>query len=148
MSLLCVLSLFGTCRRPLNLLVNFPRLFKFPQMDFEMAIWEMTSLLIAPKKVFRSIYYHVWTFLLSCKCDLRAYISFAETLDFPSTQVFLVASNGPFQRRRIRGTDQIPPSPTCSHFLCSSLEWHGASRPQPPLLLPFVLPSCSYSYTF
>ncbi|MCJ1425770.1 hypothetical protein MMC29_003670 [Sticta canariensis] len=27
-------------------------------MDFEMAIWEMTSLLIAPKKVFRSIYYH------------------------------------------------------------------------------------------
>ena len=34
-------------------------MFKFPQMDFEMAIWEMTSLLIAPKKVFRSIYYHV-----------------------------------------------------------------------------------------
>jgi len=37
----------------------FKRLFKFPQMDFEMAIWEMTSLIIAPKKVFRSIYYHV-----------------------------------------------------------------------------------------
>jgi hypothetical protein len=34
-------------------------MFKFPQMDFEMAIWEMTSLLIAPKKVFKSIYYHV-----------------------------------------------------------------------------------------
>ncbi|EEH07847.1 conserved hypothetical protein [Histoplasma capsulatum G186AR] len=34
-------------------------LFKFPQMDFEMAIWEMTSLLIAPKKVFKSMYYHV-----------------------------------------------------------------------------------------
>lgn len=26
-----------------------------------MAIWEMTSLLIAPKKVFKSIYYHVST---------------------------------------------------------------------------------------
>ncbi|KAJ0417181.1 UNC-50 [Aspergillus carlsbadensis] len=37
----------------------FKRMFKFPQMDFEMAIWEMTSLLIAPKKVFKSIYYHV-----------------------------------------------------------------------------------------
>lgn len=37
----------------------FKRLFKFPQMDFEMAIWEMTSLIIAPKKVFRSIYYQV-----------------------------------------------------------------------------------------
>ena len=36
----------------------FKRLFKFPQMDFEMAIWEMWSLLIAPKKVFRSVYYH------------------------------------------------------------------------------------------
>lgn len=35
------------------------RLFKFPQMDFEMAIWEMTSLLFAPKKVFKSMYYHV-----------------------------------------------------------------------------------------
>lgn len=30
-------------------------------MDFEMAIWEMTSLLIAPKKVFKSMYYHVCT---------------------------------------------------------------------------------------
>lgn len=38
----------------------FKRLFKFPQMDFEMAIWEMTSLLIAPKKVFKSMYYHVF----------------------------------------------------------------------------------------
>jgi len=40
---------------------NPARLFKFPQMDFEMAIWEMTSLLLAPKKVFRSIYYHKQT---------------------------------------------------------------------------------------
>ncbi|KAK4982307.1 translation initiation factor IF-2 [Elasticomyces elasticus] len=31
----------------------FKRMFKFPQMDFEMAVWEMTSLIIAPKKVFR-----------------------------------------------------------------------------------------------
>ncbi|KAI9755700.1 MAG: hypothetical protein M1815_004695 [Lichina confinis] len=36
----------------------FKRLFKFPQMDFELAIWEMTYLLIAPKKVFRAVYYH------------------------------------------------------------------------------------------
>ena len=28
-------------------------------MDFELAIWEMTYLLIAPKKVFRAVYYHV-----------------------------------------------------------------------------------------
>ncbi|OGM45963.1 integral membrane protein [Aspergillus bombycis] len=40
-------------------------MFKFPQMDFEMAIWEMTSLLIAPKKVFKSIYYHVSVALIA-----------------------------------------------------------------------------------
>lgn len=42
-----------------GLMLGLGRLFKFPQMDFEMAIWEMTSLLIAPKKVFKSMYYHV-----------------------------------------------------------------------------------------
>ncbi|PGH10670.1 hypothetical protein AJ80_07426 [Polytolypa hystricis UAMH7299] len=49
----------------------FRRLFKFAMMDFEVAIWEMTSLLIAPKKVFKSMYYHKrtpdpsFTYLLS-----------------------------------------------------------------------------------
>ena len=37
----------------------FKRMFKFPQMDFELAVWEMTSLMIAPKKVFRQVYYQV-----------------------------------------------------------------------------------------
>ncbi|EMC99962.1 hypothetical protein BAUCODRAFT_145293 [Baudoinia panamericana UAMH 10762] len=35
----------------------FRRLFKFTSMDFETAVWEMTHLVIAPKKVFRNIYY-------------------------------------------------------------------------------------------
>lgn len=48
----------------------FKRLFKFPQMDFEMAIWEIMSLIIAPKKVFRQIYYHVW--------PIRCFMTFEE----------------------------------------------------------------------
>ncbi|TKA77641.1 hypothetical protein B0A55_04620 [Friedmanniomyces simplex] len=36
----------------------FRKLFKFTSMDFETAVWEMTHLIIAPKKVFRNIYYH------------------------------------------------------------------------------------------
>nr|OQN99881.1 hypothetical protein B0A51_17573 [Rachicladosporium sp. CCFEE 5018] len=36
----------------------FRRLFKFKSMDFETAVWEMTQLVFAPKKVFRNIYYH------------------------------------------------------------------------------------------
>jgi len=47
--------------RSLRLPLFFRRIFKFPQIDFEMAMWEMTSLIIAPKKVFRSIYYHKQT---------------------------------------------------------------------------------------
>jgi len=30
-------------------------------MDFELAVWEMTHLLIAPKKVFRNMFYHKQT---------------------------------------------------------------------------------------
>ncbi|KAF2864179.1 UNC-50 [Piedraia hortae CBS 480.64] len=36
----------------------FRRLLKFTSMDFETAVWEMTQLIAAPKKVFRNIYYH------------------------------------------------------------------------------------------
>ena len=43
-------------------------------MDFEMAIWEMTSLLIAPKKVFRSIYYHVRIALGFQRVDTNMYL--------------------------------------------------------------------------
>ncbi|KAI5789943.1 UNC-50 [Pyronema domesticum] len=45
-------------RSTMRLPVFFKRIWKYPQMDFEMAIWEMINLIIAPKKVFRSIYYH------------------------------------------------------------------------------------------
>lgn len=48
----------------------FKRLFKFPQMDFEMALWEMMNLIIAPKKVFRSIYYHV-----SMPCEIVSVVA-------------------------------------------------------------------------
>ncbi|KIW00855.1 uncharacterized protein PV09_07613 [Verruconis gallopava] len=34
------------------------RALKFPQMDFELAVWEMSSLLVAPKRVFRNYHYH------------------------------------------------------------------------------------------
>ncbi|KAG2212687.1 hypothetical protein INT47_000664 [Mucor saturninus] len=37
------------------------RLFRFPQMDFEFAIWQMCYLLIAPRRVYRNIYYHKQT---------------------------------------------------------------------------------------
>lgn len=37
------------------------RLVRFPQMDFELALWQMAYLLIAPRRVYRNIYYHKQT---------------------------------------------------------------------------------------
>ncbi|GAA5795558.1 hypothetical protein HPULCUR_000918 [Helicostylum pulchrum] len=37
------------------------RLVRFPQMDFEFALWQMAYLLIAPRRVYRNIYYHKQT---------------------------------------------------------------------------------------
>ncbi|CAO3615212.1 unnamed protein product [Mucor hiemalis] len=39
----------------------FHRLVRFPQMDFEFALWQMGYLLIAPRRVYRNIYYHKQT---------------------------------------------------------------------------------------
>ncbi|KAI8968901.1 UNC-50 [Mycotypha africana] len=37
------------------------RLFRFPHMDFEFALWQMCYLLISPKRVYRNIYLHKQT---------------------------------------------------------------------------------------
>ena len=44
-----------------TLSVYLKRLFQFPQMDFEMATWQMIYLIISPKKVFRTVYYQKQT---------------------------------------------------------------------------------------
>jgi len=41
--------------------VIFRRLFKFSQMDWEQAAWQLTWLCIAPKRVYRNVYFHKQT---------------------------------------------------------------------------------------
>ncbi|KAK9464436.1 UNC-50 [Lipomyces arxii] len=48
-------SAFSSIRLPLVL----RRLLKPPTLDFETAVWEICYMFIAPKKVYRQIYYHV-----------------------------------------------------------------------------------------
>ncbi|CAB4428717.1 unnamed protein product [Rhizophagus irregularis] len=52
-------------RRPTYWSASIPiflrRLFRFPQMDFEFALWQMLYLCIAPRRVYRNIYYHKQT---------------------------------------------------------------------------------------
>ncbi|KAH8101896.1 UNC-50-like protein [Cristinia sonorae] len=41
--------------------VIFRRLFRFHQMDFELAAWQLTYLCLAPKRVYRNVYFHKQT---------------------------------------------------------------------------------------
>jgi len=41
--------------------VMFRRLFKFSQMDFELAAWQLTYLCIAPRRVYKNVYFHKQT---------------------------------------------------------------------------------------
>lgn len=43
--------------RGFNLGRLIKRLFKFPQMDFEVAGWEVVNLMVAPRKVWRQVWY-------------------------------------------------------------------------------------------
>ncbi|KAI9345776.1 UNC-50 [Pilaira anomala] len=48
-------------RRSSSVPLILTRLVRFPQMDFEFALWQMAYLLIAPRRVYRNIYYHKQT---------------------------------------------------------------------------------------
>ncbi|KLO14019.1 UNC-50-like protein [Schizopora paradoxa] len=47
----------GSSRIP----IMFRRLHKFHQMDFELAAWQLTYLCLAPKRVYRNVYFHKQT---------------------------------------------------------------------------------------
>ncbi|KAH9988798.1 UNC-50-like protein [Russula compacta] len=56
----------GNSSRPSQSVTNrlpvmLRRLLKFQQMDFELAAWQLTYLCIAPKRVYRNVYFHKQT---------------------------------------------------------------------------------------
>lgn len=142
------------------------RLFKFPQMDFEMAIWEMTSLLIAPKKVFKSIYYHV------SGLDYPNWPSnYADHVIGPRNVSLLIPGSTPCldrtctynygnasyhcpnralltfeQKPRTHGTGLIRHSPTYYHSSSSSQPSHGALLIRRASAQSCASPSSSSSY--
>ncbi|GBP11672.1 Protein unc-50 homolog [Eumeta japonica] len=77
------------------------RLFKFNQMDFEFAIWQMIYLFIAPQKLFRNFSYRKQTKSQFARDDpaflvllivwlILSSIGFAATLDFNFTKFMLL----------------------------------------------------------
>jgi hypothetical protein len=112
----------STRRNEIRMPRFFKRLFKFPQMDFEMAIWEMMSLIIAPKKVFRSIYYHVRTLLFLHWFTTKQHYPNG-SLDPPQRterkQKRWNTANAPRNKPQKPTTAPTPPSPTSSPSSCS-----------------------------
>jgi hypothetical protein len=52
---------FGGSRSSLKVPLFIKRLFKPPTLDFETAMWEIFYLVVSPKRVYRSLYYHKQT---------------------------------------------------------------------------------------
>ncbi|KAF8906766.1 UNC-50 family-domain-containing protein [Gymnopilus junonius] len=68
---------------PLRVPVIFRRLHRFQQMDFELAAWQLTYLCLAPRRVYRNVYFHKQTkntwarddpailvLIAACLCDV------------------------------------------------------------------------------
>ncbi|KAL9625547.1 MAG: hypothetical protein Q9160_000258 [Pyrenula sp. 1 TL-2023] len=94
-------------------------------MDFEMAIWEMTSLMIAPKKVFKSIYYHVRT---------PFPLPYASSLAIRTTRTLLTQTKNTYHR----------PDPSFTYLLSfflllSALAWGLAYTPSPSAITKLAL---------
>lgn len=115
-----------------------------------MAIWEMTSLLVAPKKVFKSIYYHVSLFnsgicsnIMLTRCvDRNVRELRPETEETTALKLMLS-----IQKPKTHGIDQIHHSPISSPSSSCSQHSHGASHIPPPSDLSFAYPFSSYSST-
>src|SRR2546423_1635480 len=45
----------------LSVPIYVKRLFKFSQLDFEVSIWEMLTLMYNPRRVYKQIFYHVFS---------------------------------------------------------------------------------------
>jgi UNC-50 family len=52
-------QVLGVERMSSSLPLYVKRLFKFSQLDFEVSIWEMLTLMYNPRRVYKQIYYHV-----------------------------------------------------------------------------------------
>ena len=114
-----------------------------------MAIWEMTSLLVAPKKVFRSIYYHVRRPIFPAPPSEPPadHTHRRRNVRPPPRAPSLPPNKPPAQKRKTPGTAPTPPSPTCSPSSCSSRASRGASPTRPPWAQSCGSPSSSSSCT-
>jgi hypothetical protein len=115
----------------------------------EQAVWEMTQLIIAPKKVFRNIYYHVGHFNLSV-CFVQSANSLTETFvtRLPCRRITTNQLTNVDRNQKL-----LPSSGSCFHIPSVTLlphdrcslgigicRWHRAYRPHRSRLRPWTLP--------
>lgn len=77
--------------------VMFRRLLRFHQMDFELAAWQLTYLCLAPKRVYRNVYFHKQTKNTWARDDPAILILIAACLAVAAIAWSVVYSYGPLQ---------------------------------------------------
>ncbi|KIP11852.1 hypothetical protein PHLGIDRAFT_62907 [Phlebiopsis gigantea 11061_1 CR5-6] len=75
----------------------FRRLLRFHQMDFELAAWQLTYLCLAPKRVYRNVYFHKQTKNTWARDDPAILILIAACLAVAAIAWSVVYSYGPLQ---------------------------------------------------
>ncbi|TFY59721.1 hypothetical protein EVJ58_g5603 [Rhodofomes roseus] len=77
--------------------VMFRRLTRFQQMDFELAAWQLTYLCLAPKRVYRNVYFHKQTKNTWARDDPAILILISGCLAVSAIAWSVVYSYSPFQ---------------------------------------------------
>ncbi|KAI0702000.1 UNC-50-like protein [Cytidiella melzeri] len=77
--------------------VIFKRLLRFHQMDFELAAWQLTYLCLAPKRVYRNVYFHKQTKNTWARDDPAILILVAACLMISAIAWSVVYSYGPLE---------------------------------------------------
>ncbi|GBE89167.1 Protein GMH1 homolog [Sparassis crispa] len=81
--------------------VIFRRLLRFQQMDFELAAWQLTYLCLAPKRVYRNVYFHKQTKNTWARDDPAILILLAACLFVSAIAWSVVYSYTPLQAIRL-----------------------------------------------
>ncbi|KAG2120404.1 UNC-50 [Suillus discolor] len=79
----------------------FRRLHRFQQMDFELAFWQLSYLCLAPKRVYRNVYYHKQTKNTWARDDPAILILLFASLFVAAVAWSIVYSYSPLQAVRL-----------------------------------------------
>ncbi|KAG2003502.1 hypothetical protein CC2G_004103 [Coprinopsis cinerea AmutBmut pab1-1] len=105
----------------------FKRLHRFQQMDFELAAWQLTYLCLAPKRVYRNVYFHKQTKNQWARDDPAILVLVAACLCVSAVIWGLVYSYNPLQMLGLAAV-MILRDFLLSGILMATILWFTANR--------------------